>query len=124
MYCSRCGKEIDEKETICPHCGNPLQVFYDQYGDEEKIKKTASDALFGARILGILSIVLCFFLPILGYICGGIGYSRAKDWIYSDFYEEAKKAKLLNVIGLIVTTLVFLGYFFITFSSFKNFGFF
>lgn len=124
MFCSNCGDELNDDVLICPNCGNPTQNFLNQYGDKEKIQKTASDDLAGAHILGILSIVLCFFIPILGYILGGIGYSRANKWTHTEFTVEAKKARLLNIIGLIVTTLVFLTYYFLALSSFKKMGIF
>lgn len=110
MYCSKCGYEIKENDTICLNCGAPTQSFYDQYGDNDKIEKTAADSLLGARILGILSIVLGLVIPLAGWILGGIGCSHATKWKYSEFAKDARKAKLLNIIGLITTTLVFLFY--------------
>ena len=37
MYCSRCGKEIEEGTGYCPYCGEPI-------GTGQKFKKTAEEA--------------------------------------------------------------------------------
>jgi len=29
IKCSECGKEISNKASTCPHCGNPIQVHFD-----------------------------------------------------------------------------------------------
>ena len=50
VYCSNCGKEIDEKAFICPHCGVKTNFI------------TQDDGPIGG--LGIL----CFFFPIIGLI--------------------------------------------------------
>ena len=49
MYCSNCGKEIDEKAYVCPYCG-------------VKQKQATNDESIGG--LGIL----CFLFPLLGLI--------------------------------------------------------
>ena len=49
MYCSNCGKEIDQKAYVCPHCG-------------VKQKEIISDEEIGG--LG----VVCFFIPLVGLI--------------------------------------------------------
>lgn len=121
MYCSKCGNEIKDTDTICPNCGTPTQIFFDQYGDNEKIEKTATDSLLGARILGILSIVLSFIIPLAGWILGGIGCSHANRWKYTEFAKDARKAKLLNIVGLLTATLVFLFYFSLALSNIGKF---
>lgn len=50
MYCNNCGKEIDDKAYICPHCGVKTKTIIQ---DDEPIGG-----------LGIL----CFFFPIVGLI--------------------------------------------------------
>jgi hypothetical protein len=49
MYCNNCGKEIDDKAFVCPHCGVKQQV-------------NSIDGNIGG--LG----VICFLIPLLGLI--------------------------------------------------------
>ena len=50
MYCSNCGKEIDEKAFACPHCGVKTNSI------------SQNDGPIGG--LGIL----CYLFPIIGLI--------------------------------------------------------
>jgi len=49
MYCNNCGKEIDDKAFVCPHCG-------------VKQSSNSEDGPVGG--LGIL----CFLIPLVGLI--------------------------------------------------------
>ena len=49
MYCKNCGKEIDEKAFVCPHCG-------------VKQQGNSPDEPIGG--LG----VVCFLIPLVGLI--------------------------------------------------------
>jgi hypothetical protein len=50
MFCRNCGKEIDDKAFVCPHCGVKTKTIMQ---DDEPI--------------GGLG-VLCFFFPVIGLI--------------------------------------------------------
>ena len=69
MFCTNCGKEINNQAVICPHCGVPTQncnltqVYTRQNNDKNGI--------------AIAGFVCSFFIPLLGWIFGGIGLSRA-----------------------------------------------
>jgi hypothetical protein len=54
-----------------------------------------------AYILGILSIVFAFFLPLAGIILAIIGLVQNKK-------EKSKRAKKLNIIGLVLAVVVFI----------------
>lgn len=92
MFCVNCGKEIDEKAEICPHCG-------------VRVKRSASAAFENdAPSAGFA--VLCFFFPVIGLIL----YLIWKD----DFPLRAKscgKGALVSVIvsaALVVLYIVIL----------------
>ena len=53
MYCSNCGKEIDDKAAICVHCGVP----------------TGGSALVSGNKNWVTTLLLCLFL-------GGVGAHR------------------------------------------------
>ena len=61
MFCKYCGKEIDDRAVICPHCG--VAVTNDAL--------TPSSGKMNA--LAIVGFVLSFFVSIAGLICSIIG---------------------------------------------------
>ena len=56
MYCSTCGKEINDNAVICPHCGCTTKNY-------EKVSNVRKD-----EENKILYLLLGFFLPIVGLI--------------------------------------------------------
>lgn len=54
-----------------------------------------------AYILGIVSIVLAFFQPLAAVIFGIIGLVQNRK-------EKSKKAKFLNIIGIIIGSIFFI----------------
>ena len=54
-----------------------------------------------AYILGIVSIVMAFFQPLAGIVFGIVGLVQNKK-------EKSRKAKKLNVIGIVIGTLLFI----------------
>ncbi len=81
MYCKNCGAEIDDKAVVCPHCG----VATGKATDNK------------ASGMSIAALVCAFFIPLLGWIFGGIGLKNA----------ENKKSKSLSTAGIIVATVMF-----------------
>lgn len=55
MFCRNCGKEIDDKAYVCPHCGVLTS-------NAEAQKKTVNDS--GSAGWGVLG----FFFPLVGLI--------------------------------------------------------
>ena len=62
-----------------------------------------------ARTLGIVAIVTAFLIPLVCFICGGIGISKANKFITlaqanADPYmlNDAQSARKLNLIGIIL----------------------
>lgn len=85
-YCAHCGTELLDEAVICPACGCPAQ---------ENQVQNAEDNSVG---LGTASIVSGIFIPLAGFICGGIGLSRAKK-----FSNETGKKRC--TIGLVVSAV-------------------
>jgi hypothetical protein len=65
-------------------------------------------------ILGILSIVLAFFLPLAAIVLGIIGLVLNKK-------EKSKKAKILNIVGIIIGIIFLIINLAITYLSIQNF---
>ena len=104
MICKKCGNEVENGTRICPSCGestveNNAQV--DQFGRQE---------VASARTMGIVSIITGILgIALVGWICGGIGLSKAKRYMFTNdalLLEQAGKAKKLNIAGIVISTLV------------------
>lgn len=129
MFCSKCGNEINDEAVICPNCGCPTQNYnkpqepvvqpnHTQYYQPAYRPKSVEQEISTARTLGIIAIIAGVFIPLAGWICGGIGYSKANKLIDPNFADVIEGAKKLNLVGLIISTCVFAIYFFIFVASF------
>ncbi|MBO5889630.1 MAG: zinc-ribbon domain-containing protein [Clostridia bacterium] len=68
MYCTKCGSEINDQAVICPNCGCAT------FNYTSRNVNTSSEDKNGMAIAGF---VCSFFIPLLGWIFGGIGLARA-----------------------------------------------
>jgi len=66
--------------------------------------KKSGDSEIIAYILGIVSIVMAFFSPLAGLIFGVIGFVQSKK----QKTDLSKKAKKLNIIGIILSIILFI----------------
>ena len=82
-YCAHCGREIDAKAVICVHCGVPVQSL-----NENKKNPCAA-----------IGLATAFFVPLAGWILGGIGLSKATN--------EGRDGKGVATAAIIVATIMF-----------------
>ena len=66
MYCENCGREIDDRAVVCPHCGIST-------GRRDKRLESQGNAL------AIVGFVFSFLIALVGLICSILGYKRAKN---------------------------------------------
>lgn len=69
MYCSKCGKEIDDAAIICPGCGCATQNYHQKYNTAKRAENCSPKS----RLVALL---LCVFLGSLGihrFYVGKIG---------------------------------------------------
>nr|WP_294492473.1 hypothetical protein [uncultured Mediterraneibacter sp.] len=59
-------------------------------------------------VLGILSIPVGLLLPLVGIIIGGVGISQARMGLGSSKANLAKAGKILSIIGICVSALIWL----------------
>ena len=68
MYCSVCGKEINDNAVICTGCGCSVKRPASQ--DEAKKESTKTSA---SLILGIAGIIFAWFFALVGHILSVTG---------------------------------------------------
>ena len=91
MYCSNCGKEIDDHAVYCNYCGVPAQ-------NRTKNVVSSDDTNTGCLIGG-----LCFFFPIVGLIL----YLVWKDTNPVSAVFAGKWALIGFILNTIIGFLVF-----------------
>ena len=102
MYCKNCGKQIDDRAVICPHCGVPAET--------EKVKPATPGLCVAGFVISILSIwfgIIFCIPPILAIALSAQGNRKAKK---NGFHSNLGTAGL--VIGILTT--VFWGLFFLS----------
>ena len=92
MFCTKCGKELNDEAVICPYCGVPTANFAVVNNDVEEVPQTNGIAIAG--------FVCSFVVPILGWIFGGIGLARAN--------KRNGKGKGFSIAAIAIASVSFL----------------
>ena len=118
MFCTKCGQQVDDRATICPYCGSPMENASEpntppvntppaytppSYTPPPAPPAAPSKGLgIASLILGACGIVFAWILALLGYMLGGAGLALA-------IIGKVKKCGPTATIGLIlsIVTLVF-----------------
>ena len=87
MFCSKCGKEIADDAVVCVHCGCAVR----ELSVEEEQPQSNGMAIAG--------FICSFFVPLLGWIFGGIGLSRA--------HKRNGKGKGFSIAALAIASVMF-----------------
>lgn len=84
MFCSKCGKQIDDEAMICPECGCATSNYKsnNSNGTSEEEKNT----------MATLAIVFAVLIPLVGLILGIIGVCK--------YQNEKYKMKCVTAIVL------------------------
>lgn len=126
MFCSKCGNRINDEAVICPNCGCPTQNYnylnqttYQQLHNLGRFKYSEPVNNFSfylnyekdisnAKTLALIAIIVGIFIPLVGWICGGIGISKCNKvlLLYLNNYN-ANNVKKLNIIGIAVSSVIF-----------------
>lgn len=98
-YCKNCGKEIDNKAYICIHCG--VRTYNDRtYIDYYRINTYSSNS---GTTLGIIGLCFALFIPLVGWICGGIG-------LYQSTKSYNSTGKAISLTSIILASISFILY--------------
>ena len=87
MFCKKCGQEIADDAVVCVRCGCAVK---DLPAEEEKSQGNG---------MAIAGFVCSFFVPLLGWIFGGIGLARAN--------KRKGKGKGLSIAALAIASAMF-----------------
>ena len=104
MFCKNCGKEIDDKATVCVHCGVPTANAQQQ--QQVVVQSTPNN---GFAIAGF---VLSFFsfAAVIGLILSIVGLQKSKT------PEFNGKGKGLAIAGIILSCIT-IGYWIIIIAT-------
>ena len=121
MFCPQCGKEIGEG-AFCPYCGTRMPAGAASQAQQAQEQQTAYNpyGAYGAygvpygvpeadvkttKTLGLVALIVGIFVPLVGYICGGIGISKVnklRNNATEEQQERLAKNKRLCIAGIIV----------------------
>lgn len=68
----------------------------------EKKSEKKIDLVLVSYVLGIISIISAFFMPIQGLVFGIIGYIHSRK----SKSEVGKKSKIMNIIGIVLSIIL------------------
>jgi hypothetical protein len=109
MFCNNCGRTVEDGTTVCPYCGQvlnvgynePVHTMYDPTFDAER--KALADSIFNFGLWGlILGIVGC--VPIVGLVLSILALSKAKRYKanYGPLVDNASTGNIMAIIGLVL----------------------
>ncbi len=93
MFCKKCGNEVRDDDTFCPKCGERLN----EVSSNASVEPTTTKKGNGMAIAGF---VCSFFIPILGWVFGGIGLKRSG--------ERDGKGKGFSIAAIVIATVMFI----------------
>ena len=111
IYCVKCGASNDENMNFCQSCGHTLS------STEVVTNSPAYNPLKGkaitSMVLGIVSLVFCWFYGILGLVPGIIGLSFAMNIkkipeAYSKNAGFTNAGYICSLIGVIISAVIIL----------------
>lgn len=96
MFCSRCGKEIDNKSEQCPYCNALIENNVSAQNNANGKSGLIS------LILGSIGLLMAWVVALFGYALGGVGLAFGIKALKNE--KEAK-----GIIGFIfsIVTLIF-----------------
>ena len=85
-FCTHCGHKVHEEAVVCVHCGCAIE---------------RSSAQAGKKVNGMAIAGFCcsFFIPILGWVFGGIGLANSK--------KLGGKGKGFSIAAIAIASVMF-----------------
>ena len=104
MYCRKCGKQINDSDKFCPHCGASCDgqlekiVYVRKYDESAEFENRRTEN----RVWGALAVLFAIFIAPLGLLFSIIGLIKYND--PNDPYHGGNKAKC--IFGLIFSGII------------------
>lgn len=91
MFCTNCGKEINDNAAICPYCG--------VVANKNALSNASSNTNQSntMAIVGFIFSLFFFFFALVGLICSIIGFKRAPEF--------GGNGKGLALAGIIISSI-------------------
>ena len=97
MFCTNCGKEINDNAAICPYCGVVAN---------KNALSNASSNTNQSNTMAIVGFIFSFFFALVGLICSIIGFKRAPEF-GGNGKGIALAGIIISSISIIITIIVF-----------------
>ena len=109
MYCKKCGTKLEDGFVCCPECGTFID---EEQKDDVEVK---NEYFEGKQSNGfaIAGFITSFFVPILGWIFGGIGLKKSK--------ELGGSGRRLAIAAIIIAVFTFIFNIIYTVKVMQNF---
>lgn len=115
MFCSKCGKEIDDAAVVCTGCGCPTQNYKKESQPAQPVnygvsaqpvidfeKESYLKQVNTAYVLAIVSVVLCLGIGIIFAVIASIMVSKLPTVTWNDnAYETAQRVAAQNKIATV-----------------------
>ncbi|MBO4338572.1 MAG: zinc-ribbon domain-containing protein [Clostridia bacterium] len=110
MFCTKCGKEIDNNAVMCPNCG--CATSYRDFRQNDTMAELQEQNLVSSiSNLGTLSLIFAFIIPIVSIILAIVGFSKissSKSMIKTNSGKYAiDKSKSKMTAGIIISVVGF-----------------
>lgn len=97
MFCTNCGKEINDNAAICPYCGVVAN---------KNALSNASSNTNQSNTMAIVGFIFSFFFALVGLICSIIGFKKAAE-LGGNGKGLALAGIIISSISIIITIIVF-----------------
>ena len=97
MFCTNCGKEINDNAAICPYCGVVAN---------KSALSNSSGNTNQSNTMAIVGFIFSFFFALVGLICSIIGFKRAPEF-GGNGKGLALAGIIISSISIIITIIVF-----------------
>ena len=97
MFCTNCGKEINDNAAICPYCGVVAN---------KNALSNASSNTNQSNTMAIVGFIFSFFFALVGLICSIIGFKIAPEF-GGNGKGLALAGIIISSISIIITIIVF-----------------
>lgn len=122
MFCSICGKKIQDEAVLCPNCGCPTSNYNEMLSDNnihirQAFKRLSEYERISGVVWLVIGIVQC--VSIVGIICGiwnivistqRLKYSKELELIprgvYYDFHKQLTSLVIILVINIILGAVI------------------